>query len=356
VWAGGRLIIWGGRDAPSDSGDGRTLGDGAALSLDGGTWTPTASSPFPHGLFRPAGAWDGHDVIIVGSECDEDVPPNTTGESPPCRGPAAAAWNPRTNRWRRLDAPPIPLDRSGDAVLPPLMQAAGADGRAVFVAPDSSAAFSWDRRARSWTAVTAPAGAGDHLWACGDGSRRWVVSTAGSGDGPWPVSVWTIRPGAGRWSGPVVPGPTAVEPTATSSCGGGDVVTSRFDGRRSSGSLIDADTGEVTAAFATVGPEVGREATGFGPWLFVSTVAQPWMASTTTTTVSATGPPATAAPGSRPTLTVRRLPGGRELPAGTTSNLFTLTGPDATYVGRGIVICDLERPEACRVWIPPRGA
>ena len=87
----------GARDPILDLPDGGTAGpyrlgvtyfsDGAALDLTTNTWTEVADSPFPHGLYQPIGAWDGTEVIIVGTDCDAVVPLTTDGSPPPCRPP-----------------------------------------------------------------------------------------------------------------------------------------------------------------------------------------------------------------------------------------------------------------------------
>lgn len=74
--------------------EGRTLGDGAVLDVRTGRWSRVDPSPFPHGLFSPAAAFDGVEVVVVGTECDETIPAPTLGVPPECRGPAAAAWGP----------------------------------------------------------------------------------------------------------------------------------------------------------------------------------------------------------------------------------------------------------------------
>jgi hypothetical protein len=118
VWTGEELVVWGGQAAEDDGSSGRIAATGATLSLGDGRWTPMPDSPFTEGLYRPLGAWDGDEVIIIGTRCTGEVPPVTEGGVPSCpRGPAAAAWNPTTRAWRELPSPPIPVDAYHEAAV-----------------------------------------------------------------------------------------------------------------------------------------------------------------------------------------------------------------------------------------------
>ncbi|WP_421121556.1 hypothetical protein ACE2AJ_09340 [Aquihabitans daechungensis] len=156
MWTDSELIVWGGASGESASEPGRSLGDGASLDLEEGRWRPLPVSPFPDGLFRPMGAWDGEELIVIGTWCDAQIPPVTDGSPPPCpKGPAAAAYDPETGAWRELEPPPIPVDSwSGEPVisLGPDTAAIGGEGTARFVFGWSGDAISWDRNG-GWTAV-----------------------------------------------------------------------------------------------------------------------------------------------------------------------------------------------------------
>ena len=93
-----------------------------------------ADSPFPDGLYNPLGAWDGTEVIVIGTECVPIVPPATEGGPPACpKGPAAAAWSPQTQQWRLLPDPPIPPDPNYDErVLEQWRNGINGDGAALF--------------------------------------------------------------------------------------------------------------------------------------------------------------------------------------------------------------------------------
>ena len=345
VLVDGRLLIWGGQSAESSM-TGITFGDGAVLDLGTGEWTDVADSPFPHGLYSPEAAFDGTEVVVIGTECDEQIPAPTTGILPVCTGPAAAAWDPSENRWRRLPAPPIPESRLGVPALAPTTAAAGDDGEALFVEGFAGSTITWDREGDRWGTVESPMDGWS--WRCADPTAAWVV--AGHDDVVHAAARYAvIRPEAPTWM-PAVPSQSPIG--ALASCGGGQVVTSRWNGRASSGEVIDPLTGSSRPAFDVAPDRVGQ-ATAVGDWMFVETSSAPDFRSGTTTT----DPQADveARPDGR-TMSVQLLPDGRPVPAGTQSNMMTLSGPIASYVGDGIVICDLSRPDECRMWVPPAAA
>jgi N-acetylneuraminic acid mutarotase len=93
VWTGRRLIAWGG----GCCGDASKTGS----SYDPGTnrWRPIAASPLAPSQ-GPMGAWDGHELIVLVSGLDPDGHAYASGLA------RAAAYDPRTDRWRRIAKPP----------------------------------------------------------------------------------------------------------------------------------------------------------------------------------------------------------------------------------------------------------
>ena len=345
VAAGDRLLIWGGQSA-GDSMTGVTFGDGAVLDVTTGRWSEASESPFPHGLFSATGVFDGEEFVIVGTECDEQIPAPTTGDLPVCTGPAAAAWDPSKDSWRRLPVPPVPTGRGGVPRLIAASPAVGSDGTAVFVDRLDGAAITWDRDNDRWGTVESPLG--DGSWYCADPTQPWVVAVSGFDNEPGDL-VSVLRPGQSAWS-QVAPVDRRLGLTAT--CGGGRFVTTDFNGRDSSSAMIDPLTGAATEVLPDLPSDRVAEAVVAGPWLFVQTTPMPEIVGTTTTALGEALAGAQQRPDGR-TMSVQLLPDGLPVPPRTESNVYTLTSPWATYVGRGIVICDLARPDECRMWVPP---
>lgn len=346
--AGDQLLVWGGQTA-ENSMEGRTLGDGAVLDVRTGRWSRVDPSPFPHGLFSPAAAFDGVEVVVVGTECDETIPAPTLGVPPECRGPAAAAWDPTDGSWRRLTAPPLTTGSLGVPGFSPSVQTAGGDGRAVFVDTYPLRSIAWDRRDGSWTTVDPPVDvrADAWSWPCADPSRPWVVAI-GAADDPGVQLLAVLRPDGSPWTTPV----RSDAPGDASSCGGGRVVTSGWDGLTAVGSVVDPLTGTTESAFEG-GSDTPTQAAASGEWMFVRSADLTIAGSTTTAAGPAAGPELWT---DRPMTSVRLLPDGPLVPAGTRSNLFGLTGRSASYVGTGIVMCELALPDRCRMWVPPAAA
>ena len=347
VLADGRLLIWGGQSADSGM-EGVTFGDGAALNLGTGEWTDVADSPFSHGLYSPAAAFDGDEVVVIGTECAEEIPAPTTGILPECSGPAAAAWDPSEDRWRRLPAPPIDTGRDG---VPHITSgvAAGADGHAVFVDGISGSAITWDRDGNRWGTIEPPLG--DRGVYCADPTQPWVVATTlPSAEVGGRIAL--LRPAGAGWTEPVVAN-RALRMVTT--CGGGVVVSSGLSRGDVSTSVIDPLTGTGTDVLPDLSPDRVAEAVASGPWMFVQTTPMPEVVGTTTTTLGKPLSGSQQRPDGR-TMSVQLLPNGPQVPPRTDSNIYTLTGPWSAYVGRGIVICDLARPAECRMWVPPAEA
>ena len=83
VGMGDRVLVWGGWDDESRL-------DGAVYDSADDTWTEVPSSPFNVG--DAVGAWTGEEAIVVSGERNDVV---------------GAAYDPDTNSWRTLPAPPL---------------------------------------------------------------------------------------------------------------------------------------------------------------------------------------------------------------------------------------------------------
>lgn len=367
VWTGDRLFVWGGISVDDPSTGRRSLGDGAVLT-PGGVWTKLPATPFPHGLYGSLGAWDGTEVVVIGSECDETIPPDTTGEPPRCTSPAAVAWNPRTDTWRRLPAPPIPATpETGGKVLRTRGVALGGEGTALFVDQASGTALQWDRGSGRWT--TAPGPTGEYVVACADPTRPWIVTTGGTYGSPSSGRrIWTIRAepnGTPAWSEMPPPHDTV----GASSCGAGRVVgNAGFELM-----LVDVATGASTplrTAPTATAPDRSpvSSATLVGWWLFESTNYPGPPLSTTTslpleqanpgpaTTLAPSVPPTATEPTASeltPSWTVRIVPDGAPLRFdGDEFNLLVWAGTTVA-TDDGVISCDLRTERRCSMWVAP---
>ena len=136
VWTGHEMIGWGGGCC------GDAFSDGAAYNPSTNRWRKLAPSPLA-GSAAPIGAWTGRELVILVGNLDPD------GKPWPSSLARAAAYNPATDKWRRIAALPAP--RAGaNAVW---------DGREMLVAggwqsgpPQATAAvgFAYDPKRNRW--------------------------------------------------------------------------------------------------------------------------------------------------------------------------------------------------------------
>jgi N-acetylneuraminic acid mutarotase len=110
LWTGHEMIDWGG-GCCGDASSG-----GSAYNPTTNTWRTLAPSPLAPSQ-QPIGAWTGRELIIFVGGLDPD------GKPYPARFARAAAYNPTNNTWRRLA--PLPAPRGGATAV--------WDGREVLV-------------------------------------------------------------------------------------------------------------------------------------------------------------------------------------------------------------------------------
>lgn len=92
VWAGDRLIVWGGAY------DGRNPSDGAAWDPSTRAWTPIASAP-AGGIVGGFAVWTGTEMIVGLTESDSGAPWFDNGdEERPAVG--ISSYDPSTDSWR----------------------------------------------------------------------------------------------------------------------------------------------------------------------------------------------------------------------------------------------------------------
>jgi hypothetical protein len=98
----------------------------SALQLARGRWFPVPAAPVR--LCHPQSAWDGHNLVVIEPGW------------PHC-APAAAAYDPRTNRWTALAPPPRLWMPS--RFIEPAPLAAWGGGRLMLVSPVTGVTVTW---------------------------------------------------------------------------------------------------------------------------------------------------------------------------------------------------------------------
>ncbi len=284
VWTGSRLVMWGGVESDGPYTPQRSLTDGAVFDAATGEWHRMAESPFSPSLYRPRAAWDGSEVIVAGIECEADAP--SAYGLPDCpTGPAAAAWNPDTNEWRRLPPPPLDAESLGPSEV-------GVNGDGVALLGMS---LLWNRDAGAWSKVEFPLGPDQverAVGTCVDVEAGRMIAVTPSGPGPG-VTTWVrwLDPAIGTWSD-VIDVSSQDIGSGNLGCGRDHIAAERDDGGLPPGAAatpvpevsglfewgrlitMDLDTG--TMFDENVGLSQGR-LRFLGPWVARDIVDQQWL-------------------------------------------------------------------------------
>ena len=85
VWAGTRMLVWGGRTGLFAS---TAVNTGASFDPVGGAWSATSTAGAPQARFRPICVWTGQKMLVVGG-----ISATSTGLS------TGGAYDPSTNTW-----------------------------------------------------------------------------------------------------------------------------------------------------------------------------------------------------------------------------------------------------------------
>jgi hypothetical protein len=132
VWTGREAIGWGGGCC------GDAWSNGTAYDPTSDTFRTLPRSPLAPSQ-QPLGAWTGRDLVLFVSGFDPDR------KAYPPRFARAAAYDPKTNSWRRLAAPPVRSWRLASSAVwdghEILLTGAGASARG---------AFAYDPRTNAW--------------------------------------------------------------------------------------------------------------------------------------------------------------------------------------------------------------
>ncbi len=105
AWTGSRMFVWGGYVG---AGSQQVASDGALYDPVSGTWQPVAPSPLA-GRADAIAVWTGSEVVVIGG-----MPAVVTSTQREYLD--AAAYDPATNRWRRLPTMPVQPSHTTDSV------------------------------------------------------------------------------------------------------------------------------------------------------------------------------------------------------------------------------------------------
>src|SRR5436853_129407 len=134
AWTGNQMLGWGGGCC------GDAFSDGVAYSPATNRWRALAPTPLA-GDQSPLGAWTGRELILFAGNVNP-----ATGKPWPARLARAAAYNPATDKWRRIA--PLPAPRGGASVVwdgREILVVGGAAGRVV-----ARVGFAYDPVANRW--------------------------------------------------------------------------------------------------------------------------------------------------------------------------------------------------------------
>jgi N-acetylneuraminic acid mutarotase len=132
AWTGRELLGWGGGCC------GDAFDDGVAYNPATNRWRALPRSPLA-GSQHPLGAWTGRElVVLVGNDDPE-------GNPWPKRLARAAAYDPSTNRWRRIA--PLPVERNDATAV--------WDGHEVLVLGGARAGFAYSPHGNRWRRLPA---------------------------------------------------------------------------------------------------------------------------------------------------------------------------------------------------------
>jgi Kelch motif protein len=196
VWTGREMIGWGGGCC------GDAFSDGSAYDPRTNHWRRLSRSPLAGGQ-EPHGVWTGRELIVLVGNVNP-----ATGKPWPARLARAAAYDPGTNRWRRIPRPPAPTDGA----------AAVWDGRELLVVGGvvpattraSRRAYAYDPGTNAWRQIASlPSGRSGAVgvWA---GSRMVLLGGGASG-----ARALAYDPHTNAWAVlPRAPVPPTLVPTA----------------------------------------------------------------------------------------------------------------------------------------------
>ncbi|MGZ4289428.1 MAG: hypothetical protein ACXVQZ_02255 [Gaiellaceae bacterium] len=185
AWTGHEVVAWGGGCCGDASASGSRF-DPAA-----NRWRPIAASPLAPSQ-GPQGAWDGHELVVLVSGLDPDGHPYAAKYA------RAAAYDPATNRWRRIAQPSA--TRSGATGVWDGSEVLFVGGTATHGTALTRTGLAYDPAASRWRALPPmPDGrSGAAVVRAGGRILVWGGTTSPTGARFSPGGAQYV-PAAGRW-------------------------------------------------------------------------------------------------------------------------------------------------------------
>src|SRR5947209_3841024 len=199
VWTGREMIGWGGGCC------GDAFSDGVAYNPATNRWRALAPTPLAGGY--ALGAWTGRELILFVGNLNPD-----TGKPWPTRLARAAAYNPATDKWRRIA--PLPAPRGGASAVwdgHEILVVGGAAGRVA-----ARTGFGYNPTTNRWRRLPPMDSGRLGAAAVWTGSRLLLWGgTTGPGSSAVPRHGLAYDPRTNSWSPlPQAPLPGRLQPTA----------------------------------------------------------------------------------------------------------------------------------------------
>src|SRR5947209_8608943 len=199
VWTGREMIGWGGGCC------GDAFSDGVAYNPATNRWRALAPTPLAGG--NALGAWTGRELILFVGNLNPD-----TGNPWPTRLARAAAYNPATDKWRRIA--PLPAPRGGASAVwdgHEILVVGGAAGRVA-----ARTGFGYNPTTNRWRRLPPMDSGRIGAAAVRTGSRLLLWGgTTGPGSSAVPRHGLAYDPRTNSWSPlPHAPLPGRLQPTA----------------------------------------------------------------------------------------------------------------------------------------------
>ena len=199
VWTGREMIGWGGGCC------GDAFSDGVAYNPATNRWRALAPTPLAGGY--ALGAWTGRELILFVGNLNPD-----TGKPWPTRLARAAAYNPATDKWRRIA--PLPAPRGGASAVwdgHEILVVGGASGRVA-----ARTGFGYNPTTNRWRRLPPMDSGRLGAAAVWTGSRLLLWGgTTGPGSSAVPRHGLAYDPRTNSWSPlPQAPLPGRLQPTA----------------------------------------------------------------------------------------------------------------------------------------------
>jgi hypothetical protein len=123
----------------------RTLGDGALYDPATDRWTPMSAANAPSARTDATVAWTGRKLVVWGGAPQMGGPPLSDG----------GIYDPKTDRWTHLDAPPDGLVLPKRNIGPLVRILVAPDGRVVFLPEQLGGIAVLDADTARWSSVDA---------------------------------------------------------------------------------------------------------------------------------------------------------------------------------------------------------